>query len=134
MLYSPTTLSKQASRLTRSLCVDLVSRDRPQGFVTSFITPPLTRKRKAAESVDNVTKSKKQHTASTVGNLSPLRAPLDTPPLTTMDSDDEFMSGLSSQEEEFGGTQESDDGSLGDGMHVSEVAAYEIKSWLEHQI
>lgn len=36
-----------------------------------------------------------------------------------MDSDDEFMSGLSSQEEEeeFGGTEESDDGSLGDGTH-----------------
>ena len=33
-----------------------------------------------------------------------------------MDSDDEFMSGLSSQDEDdFGGAQESDDGSLGDG-------------------
>ena len=41
--------------------------------------------------------------------------------MTTMDSDDEFMSGLSSQEEEFEGTQESDDGSLGDGTHLSEV-------------
>lgn len=48
--------------------------------------------------------------------------------MTTMDSDDEFMSGLSSQEEEFGGTEESDDGSLGDGMHVSEVAAYQISA------
>jgi hypothetical protein len=38
--------------------------------------------------------------------------------MTTMDSDDEFMSGLSSQEENFGGTQESDDGSLGDGMLI----------------
>ena len=35
-----------------------------------------------------------------------------------MDSDDEFMSGLSSQDEDdFGGAQESDDGSLGDGMY-----------------
>ena len=42
---------------------------------------------------------------------------LNTPPLTTMDSDDEFMSGLSSQDDDddFGGAQESDDGSLGDG-------------------
>ena len=33
-----------------------------------------------------------------------------------MDSDDEFMSGLSSQDEDdFGAAQESDDGSLGDG-------------------
>ncbi|MCJ1227257.1 hypothetical protein MMC12_003912 [Toensbergia leucococca] len=31
-----------------------------------------------------------------------------------MDSDDEFMSGLSSQEEDYGGTQGSDDGSLGE--------------------
>ena len=45
--------------------------------------------------------------------------PLNTPPLTTMDSDDEFMSGLSSQEEAFGGTQDSDDGSLGDTPHLS---------------
>jgi hypothetical protein len=32
-----------------------------------------------------------------------------------MDSDDEFMSGISSQDEDFGGVEESDDGSLGDG-------------------
>ena len=32
-----------------------------------------------------------------------------------MDSDDEFLSGLSSQDEDFGLTQDSDDGSLGDG-------------------
>jgi len=42
---------------------------------------------------------------------------LNTPPLTTMDSDDEFMSGLSSQDEDFGGAQDSDDGSLGDGTY-----------------
>ena len=34
-----------------------------------------------------------------------------------MDSDDEFMSGLSdSQDEDFGAQEDSDDGSLGDGM------------------
>lgn len=38
-----------------------------------------------------------------------------TPP-RSMDSDDEYMSGTSSQEEGFDGTQESDDGSLGDGV------------------
>jgi len=32
-----------------------------------------------------------------------------------MDSDDEFMSGQSSQDEDFGGDQDSDGGSLGDG-------------------
>lgn len=36
-----------------------------------------------------------------------------------MDSDDEFMSGLSSQEEAFGGTQDSDDGSLDDGAYFT---------------
>ena len=36
-----------------------------------------------------------------------------------MDSDDEFMSGLSSQDDDgFGGDQESDDGSMGDGMSL----------------
>ena len=38
-----------------------------------------------------------------------------------MDSDDEFMSGLSSQEEDFGGTQESDDGSLGEGQEFADL-------------
>ena len=41
-----------------------------------------------------------------------------------MDSDDEFMSGLSSEEEAFGGTQDSDDGSLGDGAYVSITSKY----------
>ena len=119
----------------------LISRDRPQG-VTSFITSPQTRKgkaaeitidpqtrkRKAIETIDDLTDSKRPRTAAT--GRTPLPSSLDTPPLTTMDSDDEFMSGLSSQEEEeeeeFGGTEESDDGSLGDGMHFSEVMAYHI--------
>lgn len=43
---------------------------------------------------------------------------LNTPPLTNMDSDDEFMSGLSSEAEGFDVEQESDDGSLGDGLTV----------------
>ncbi len=49
-------------------------------------------------------------------------AALPTTPLTNastpppnMDSDDEFMSGASSLEEDFGGTQDSDNDSLGDG-------------------
>lgn len=43
---------------------------------------------------------------------------LNTPPLTTMDSDDEFMSGLSSQEDDFGGTQDS-----GDELGIGEISA-----------
>ena len=38
-----------------------------------------------------------------------------------MDSDDDFMSGQSSGDEAFGMTQDSDDGSLGDGTHVVEL-------------
>lgn len=114
----------------------VISRDRPQGF-TSFITSPQTRKRaaadtiisqprkrKATESID-VPDSKKPRTAVTSRAPLPSTASLGTPAPTTMDSDDEFMSGLSSQEEEeeFGGTEESDDGSLGDGMHCPKVVA-----------
>ena len=41
---------------------------------------------------------------------------LNTPPLTTMDSDDDFISGQSSGEDGFGMEQDSDDGSLEDGI------------------
>ena len=46
----------------------------------------------------------------------PSKTALNTPPPTTMDSDDEFMSETSSQDDDFGALQESDDGSLGDGI------------------
>lgn len=62
----------------------------------------------------------KQSKAARVGKDSLPTIPLNTPPLSKMDSDDEFMSGLSSQEENFGGTEDSDDGSLGDGMFLFE--------------
>lgn len=95
-------------------------RDPAPSFSPSSTTSPLTRKRKATQTAEEVNKpvkatklskdlSKDFPTASS-------RTALNTPPLTTMDSDDEFMSGLSSQDEDdFGGAQESDDGSLGDG-------------------
>ena len=39
-----------------------------------------------------------------------------------MDSDDEFMSGISdSQEEDFGAQEDSDDGSLGDGSSLPSI-------------
>jgi hypothetical protein len=44
-----------------------------------------------------------------------------------MDSDDEFMSGISdSQEEDFGAQQDSDDGSLGDGKCAILLVIYSI--------
>lgn len=53
-------------------------------------------------------------TVTGIGKGTPSR--LNTPPLTTMDSEDEFMSGLSdSQEEDFEEQQDSDGDSLEDG-------------------
>lgn len=46
-----------------------------------------------------------------------------------MDSDDEFMSGVSdSQEEDFGAQEDSDDGSLGDGKCVNLLVFFSIIS------
>ena len=50
-----------------------------------------------------------------------------TPP-PTMDSDDDFMSGVSSQEEDFGGTQDSDNYSLGEG--TSRIMNNKLKAGL----
>ena len=93
-----------------SPCLDLVARSGPRN---SFTTPPQTRKRKASEDLAGASTSKKQIKGTKAGTLSP--PSLNTPPLTTMDSDDE-MSGLSSQDD-FGEDLDSDDGSLGEGMH-----------------
>ena len=80
-------------------------------------TPPQTRKRKATETIEASAHTQKQSkTKASAADISSSTA-LNTPPLTTMDSDDEFMSGLSSQDEYFGGVEESDDGSLGDGSY-----------------
>lgn len=95
-------------------------RDPAPSFSPSFTTSPLTRKRKASQTSEEVNKLVKStelsKDLSKDSAIASSKAALNTPPLTTMDSDDEFMSGLSSQDEDgFGGAQESDDGSLGDG-------------------
>ena len=84
-------------------------------------TPPSQiRKRKATENLDRPPKTKKQIKVDRAAS-STLAA---TPPTTasnsllTMESDDEFMSGASSQEDDFAGTQDSDDGSLGEGVYM----------------
>lgn len=78
-------------------------------------TSPQTRKRKATETLEDSHSTKKPTKAGRGAANTSSTSALNTPPPTTMDSDDEFMSGLSSQDEDFGGAQDSDDGSLGDG-------------------
>jgi nitrate reductase cytochrome c-type subunit len=121
----------------------------PRQLCRSFITPPITRKRKAAE-VDNDQPSPKAATkahgprhatssdrpalskhssaateitenterASPASSASQKKRDLATPATTTasMDSDDDFMSDVSSQED-FG-MQGSDNDSLGEGLHL----------------
>ena len=71
------------------------------------------RKRKAAGTEDDLSACSKKHKLEEVPNAALPATPLTTPstPLVKMDSDDEFMSGASSQE--FDDIQDSDDGSLG---------------------
>ena len=85
------------------------------GFHQSATTPSQTRKRKATEK-SNILPPSTKHTktaeaASAVSVTTPITNA--STPIQVMDSDDEFMSGTSSQEEAFGYTQDSDDGSLG---------------------
>ncbi len=83
----------------------------------SFTTSSQTRKRKATGNTDVAPQSKKQSRAVDTKEESLPTPILNTPPLTTMDSDDEFMSGASSQEDNFGGTEDSGD-ELGLGKSV----------------
>lgn len=89
-------------------------------FPTTFTTPPQTRKRKATDSAEDASEKAKKASKIATQPTAPSRLPvtpvteLGTPTATSMDSDDEFMSEGSSQED-FEGTQDSDDGSLGEG-------------------
>jgi hypothetical protein len=90
----------------------------------SFTTPPQTRKRKAtARSDTSSVQSKKAKTEpkvqeETIQAPDPVlpATPITNPatPKTKMDSDDEFMSGVSSQGDEFVDDFDSDGGSLGE--------------------
>lgn len=94
-------------------------RDQAPSFAPIITTPPQTRKRKAVETLEDSSRAQKQSKTGDIATRTPADTALNTPPLTTMDSEDEFMSGLSSQDEDFGAMQESDDGSLGDGKSDS---------------
>ena len=94
------------------------------GFHQSATTPPQTRKRKAADS-PKISLPSTKHTktvefASAVFVTTPITNASNPP--QAMDSDDEFMSGTSSQEEAFGYAQDSDDGSLGAFSYSSEYS------------
>lgn len=97
----------------------LVPRSRHTGaehrLHTTSTTPPQTRKRKALETLESSQKTRKKANEGGVVAETLQKSALNTPPPTTMDSDDEFMSGLSSADEDFGVAQDSDDDSLGDG-------------------
>ena len=94
------------------------------GHASIAITPPTTRKRKAVASQESTVrqplkKTKTVARAATSPDV-PLPATPQTQPSTSpskMDSDDDFMSGASSQG--FGGTLDSDDGSVAGEYHHS---------------
>lgn len=102
----------------------------------SFKTPPQSRKRKAVEQIEDIAvQTKKSSKPSSISEKASTRFPttpstdVGTPPAAAMDSDDEIMSdGISSQEEEYGGTQDSDVGSLDDGTSIPIVTDIMILS------
>jgi hypothetical protein len=98
-------------------------------FAATFTTPPITRKRKAAEAIADEPLPKAAHgdrKASYFQNregespVSSASKKPSTPTTVSMDSDDEFMSDVSSQDD-FLGTQGSDDESLGEGAFPSDL-------------
>jgi hypothetical protein len=109
-----------------------------------FTTPPQTRKRKAPNTFEDravtAAKSSKKESAAQLETPTTPLTELDSPIPQPMDSDDEFMSDASSQEEEdFEGTQDSEAGSVGDGQPNSILCSphkclsqqvYTVKSWL----
>jgi hypothetical protein len=81
-----------------------------------FITGPQTRKRKAKDSFEDNSNPKALKTGPLLDTpATPITEP-GSPALQAMDSEDEFLSDVTSQEDDFDeGTQDSDDGSLGQG-------------------
>ena len=80
-------------------------------------TGPQTRKRKAKDSLEDTSTAKALKKAPLLDRpATPLTEP-GSPAVSVMESEDEFLSDATSQEDdEFDeGTQESDDGSLGQG-------------------
>jgi hypothetical protein len=86
-----------------------------------FTTPPQSKKRKAPSTFEDrptadSKASKKEEAAPQLKTPTTPLTELDSPVPQTMDSEDEYISDASSQEEEdFDGTQDSEAGSVGDG-------------------
>ena len=83
-------------------------------FQPVITTPPQARKRKSAGSEDNLSASSKKQKLDEVPDAALPVTPQTTPstPIAEMDSDDDFMSGASSQDFDDD-IQDSDDESLG---------------------
>lgn len=82
-----------------------------------FTTGPQTRKRKANDSFEDSSTAKNLKKAPLLDTpATPLTEP-GSPAVSAMESEDEFLSDVTSQEDEDfdEGTQDSDDGSLGQG-------------------
>ncbi|KAI4152443.1 MAG: hypothetical protein L6R39_001819 [Caloplaca ligustica] len=79
----------------------LTRRDQARCFVPIFNTPPQTRKRSASQAKGTDTKRRKSEDTFKNSKKEQEAAALNTPPLTTMDSDDDYNSGMSSQGEGF---------------------------------
>lgn len=92
--------------------------------VHHFTTGPQTRKRKANDSFEDANKAKALKKAPVLDRpATPLTEP-GSPTVSAMESEDEFLSDVTSQEDEDfdEGTQDSDDGSLGQGRSKRMVA------------
>ena len=84
--------------------------------ISDHSTSRVTRKRKATVDTQEAPVSKRATIASARFQASQAATTLSSPPLTTMDSDDEFMSGLSSQDDDFDVVEDSSDDGFGEGL------------------
>ncbi|CAG8906430.1 unnamed protein product [Penicillium egyptiacum] len=126
-------------------------------FAVSFTTPPITRKRKAAEAIADEALPKAAHgyrkptsasdrpshkgesatATETTERESPVssgpkKRPSATPTTASMDSDDDFMSDVSSQDD-FLGTQGSEDESLGEDFDDLDAGFSDDKDLIKHK-
>lgn len=94
-----------------------------------FTTGPQTRKRKANDSFEEISTAKALKKAPRLETpATPLTEP-GSPSLSAMESEDDFLSDVTSQEDEDfdEGTQDSDDGSLGQGTGTMNTRSACIK-------
>ena len=107
-------------RKSASLSASRVSEVQALGCSKSFTTSPITRKRKQALTSKELPPSKRRAKEKEPEIELP-QTPETTvvTPTTIMDSDDEYLSGMSSIGDDFEGTQQSDAESLGEGWSIT---------------